>query len=94
MVYSISITAATKDEARAAVAAEHARVVTGATEHGHEGEAVLAAVDAFLQLAREPREGEAVIVNLRGAIGGDPFAGCSNIAAMIDVTVGTPVQTA
>ena len=69
MSYSFAITGASKAEATAKVAAEFDQVVANQPSHAADKDGAVAAANAFINLLREPREGEQIAVNMYGSLG-------------------------
>lgn len=82
MSYSFTAKGDTRDAAKANVAAKFDEVIAGQASHVADREAVLAAAGSAIDLVhREPGEGEQILVNMHGSIGGT-WSG----SAIIDLT--------
>ncbi len=69
MSYSFGITGASKADAAAKVAAEFDQVVANQPSHAADKEAAVAAASAFINILREPRDGEQITVSMHGSLG-------------------------
>lgn len=69
MSYSFGITAATKDEAGVKVEAELAKVVENQPSHAADRQAAQDAAEAFIDVLKEPAEGECINVSMCGSLG-------------------------
>lgn len=87
MSYSFSIQAATKDEAGIKVETELGKVVTSQPSHAADRQAAQNAAEAFIDVLREPGEGQHIGVSMSGSLSwqaADVFTGASvNISAFI-----------
>ena len=90
MSYSFSVTAATKDAAGVAVEAELAKVVENQPSHAADRQAAQDAAEAFIDLLRDPGEGECVGVSMSGSLiwqTGDVYTSASvNVSAWVGPT--------
>jgi hypothetical protein len=68
MSYSFSILADTKDDAGVKVEAELGKVVTAQPSHEYDRQAAQNAAEAFIDVLRDPREGECVGVSMSGSL--------------------------
>ena len=68
MSYSFSVRGLTKDEARAAVAAEFDKVVASQPDHAADRDAAQAAAGAFIAALRDVADGEYVGVSVSGSL--------------------------
>lgn len=69
MSYSFGVKAATKAEAKAAVAVEFDKVVASQPTHATDKDAALAAAGAFIDMLTDPGEGQVISVNMHGSLG-------------------------
>lgn len=87
MSYSFSVAADTKDEAGVKIEAELAKVVVAQPTHVADRQAAQDAAERFIDVLREPREGEHVVVSMSGSLSWQEagvFVGASvNISAYI-----------
>ncbi len=92
MSYSFSITAKTKDEAYAKVEAELAKVVASQPSHAADKQAAQDVAKAFIDMLKEPNEGEGIRVDMSGSLSwhdADTFTAASvSINAYISTAVG------
>ena len=68
MSYSFSITAYTKDDAGVKVEAELGKVVLAQPAHEADRQAAQDAAEAFIDVLREPAEGEIINVSMSGSL--------------------------
>ena len=68
MSYSFSITADTKDEAGVKVEAELGKVVASQPTHEFDRQAAQDAAEAFVDVLKEPSEGERIAVSVFGSL--------------------------
>ena len=68
MSYSFAITGATKAEAAAKVAAEFDQVVANQPGHAADKDGAVAAAEVFINLLRDPCDGEQIAVNMYGSL--------------------------
>lgn len=68
MSYSFGITAATKDEAGVKVEAELAKVVESQPSHAADRQAAQDAAEAFVDVVKDPGEGEQISVWVSGSL--------------------------
>ena len=68
MSYSFGITAATKDEAGVKVEAELGKVVIAQPSHEADRQAAQDAAEAFIDVLKEPAEGEQITVYMSGSL--------------------------
>lgn len=71
MSYSFSVQAPSKDEAKAAVAAEFDKVMASQPTHATDKDAAVAAAGAFIDMLRNPAEGQVISVGMHGSLGWD-----------------------
>ena len=87
MSYSFSVVAGSKDEAGVKVEAELGKVVASQPSHEFDRQAAQDAAEAFIDVLREPGEGERVGVSVSGSLSwqsADVFTGASvNVSAWI-----------
>jgi|HubBroStandDraft_1064217.scaffolds.fasta_scaffold328622_1 hypothetical protein len=87
MSYSFAIQADTKDEAGVKVEAELGKVVEGQPSHAFDRQAAQDAAEAFIDVLRDPKEGEYVGVSMSGSLSWQEtnvFTGASvNVSAFI-----------
>lgn len=87
MSYSFSVSAKTKDAAGVEIEKALAIVVASQTMHEADRQAAQDAAQRFIDLLREPHEGEHVVVSMSGSLSwyeGGAFTGASvNISAYI-----------
>jgi len=69
MSYSFSIKAASKDEAKAGVDAEMAKVVQGQSVHSADAESAVVAASTFIDLLADLKDGEEIRVSVHGSLG-------------------------
>jgi hypothetical protein len=88
MSYSFGIKADTKDEAGKKVEAELATVVASQPSHAADRQAAQDAAEAFIDVLRDPAEGECIGVSMSGSLSwqtANVFTGASvNISAWIE----------
>lgn len=68
MSYSFAITGTSKADAAAKVAAEFDQVVANQPNHAADKDGAVAAANAFINLLREPADGEQVTVTMYGSL--------------------------
>lgn len=68
MSYSLVASGATKAEAKEDVIAQMKTVVEGQSVHAVDADEALAAAHAFIDLVRDPKDGEKVHVSLSGSL--------------------------
>ncbi len=87
MSYSFAIKADTKDDAGVKVEAELGQVALNQPSHAFDRQAAQNAAEAFIDVLRDPKEGEYVGVSISGSLSwqeADVFTGASvNISAFI-----------
>ena len=69
MSYSFAITGISKVDAAAKVAAKFDQVIVNQPTHAADKEGAVAAANAFINLLREPGDGEQIAVNMYGSLG-------------------------
>jgi hypothetical protein len=69
MSYSFSVAGSSKENAVAAVATAFVEVVMTQPSHAADKDGALAAAKVFINLLREPRDGEQIAVNMYGSLG-------------------------
>jgi hypothetical protein len=69
MSYSFGVTAGSKADAIAQVAAEFDKVVSNQPPHAADKDAAVAAASGFIALLREPAGGEQITVSMYGSLG-------------------------
>lgn len=68
MSFSFNFTAASRDEAKAKARAEMDKVVQQQPIHRNDQRLVLSAVDAYVDLCPEPKDGQVVNLNVSGSV--------------------------
>ena len=88
MSYSLSIKADSKDEAGVKVEAELAKVVANHPSHAADRQAAQDAAEAFIDVLRDPTEGEQIGVSMSGSLSWqteNAFTGASvNVSAWVE----------
>lgn len=69
MSYSFAVSGVTKSEALAGVVAKFDEVVAAQPTHASDKPAAVAAAKAFIDLLKEPEEGEHITVSMHGSLG-------------------------
>jgi hypothetical protein len=88
MSYSFSIKADTKDDAGVKVEAELGKVVANQPSHAADRQAAQDAAEAFIDVVRDPAEGECIGVTMSGSLSwqaDNVFTGASvNVSAWVE----------
>lgn len=88
MSYSFRITASSKDEAGVMVEAELGNVVNAQPSHAADRQAAQDAAEAFIDVLREPGEGECVGVSMSGSLSWQTEGVFTSASVNVNVWVG------